>query len=170
MRALLIVAFALGGVTVAACSAESQADGWQAVSGAGVHQFSTATQHSEVPTETGVKARSTDIIELSGDLAGKILYHPTTVVDAAAGQLTNTGHQVFSGVVLKGEPVLLLDDSFRFELDLASGALKGDVLFDETLAGPQTECRLTVTGAGDRTEAGDPKVTYEGECRVLDSE
>jgi hypothetical protein len=41
-----------------------------------VHYFTTAMIHSQTPTATGMIQRSTDIIELSGDLKGRVLYHP----------------------------------------------------------------------------------------------
>ena len=57
---------------------------WVPVSGTGVHLFSTAIIHSQTPTETGLIQRSTDIVELDGDLRGRVLYHPVSVFDFAA--------------------------------------------------------------------------------------
>ena len=89
---------------------------WVPVSGTGTHLFSTAIVHSTTPTATGFIQRSTDIVELRGDLNGRVLYHPTSVFDFAAGTLVNTGDQVFSGTVLGSEPVAIHDDSFRFDV------------------------------------------------------
>jgi hypothetical protein len=76
-----------------------------------------ALVHSSTPTATGLIQRSTETVDLTGDLTGRILYHPTSVIDFSTQTVVNSGHQVFSGTVLGSEPVLLHDDTFRFEID-----------------------------------------------------
>ena len=80
---------------------------WTPVSGVATHYFTTAIVHSTEPTETGFIQRSTDIVELEGDLVGRVLYHPTSEFDFVEGTLVNAGNQVFSGTVLGSQPVLL---------------------------------------------------------------
>lgn len=135
------------------------------VSGKAVHYFTTAIIHSQTPTATGMIQRSTDIIELSGDIKGRVLYHPTSVFDFVNGTLVNTGNQVFSGTVLGSAPVLLHDDEFRFEVDLQSGGLEsGEVHLSDWIAGPKIRCDLVAVGAGATTPAGDSIVDYSGTC------
>jgi hypothetical protein len=137
------------------------------VSGAAVHYFSTAIIHSQEPTVTGQVQRSTDIIELTGDLHGYILYHPTSVFDFQAGTLVNTGTQIFSGSVAGSEPLILHDDEFHFEVDLATGATIGEVRLGRSNDAPQRgnwyECRLEVVGTG-LTPEGDNVSDYTGMC------
>ena len=139
---------------------------WVSVTGTGVHLFSTAMVHSQTPTETGFIQRSTDIVELEGDLKGRVLYHPVSVFDFAAGTLVNTGNQVFSGTVLGSEPVVIHDDSFRFDVNLFTGDVVGKVFLNDPIAGPRIRCRLTLTSTGEKTEADDPVVAYTGVCRI----
>ena len=135
------------------------------VSGKAVHYFTTSMIHSETPTATGKVQRSTDIIELSGDLRGRVLYQPTTVIDTVKGILVNTGDQVFSGTVLGSEPVLLHDDQFRFEVDLKTGGIEsGEVHLSNRLAGPKVRCDLVVVGTGAKTPEGNGVVEYRGTC------
>jgi hypothetical protein len=137
----------------------------RSVSGTAVHHFTTAIIHSETPTATGKLQRSTDIVDLNGDLKGRVLYHPTTVIDTVRGTLVNTGSQVFSGTVLGSEPVLLYDDRFRFEVDLKTGGVEsGEVHLSNRLAGPKIGCDLVVVGAGAKTPEGDGIVEYRGTC------
>jgi hypothetical protein len=84
------------------------------VTGSGIDQLSGAIVHSKQPTSTGVIQRSTETVELSGDLRGRVLYHVTSVFNFKAGTLVNPGDQVFSGTVAGSEPVLLHDSKFRF--------------------------------------------------------
>jgi hypothetical protein len=135
------------------------------VSGTGTHFFSTSIEHSRRPTPTGEIVRSTDTVELAGDLTGRVLYHPVSVFDYVAGTLVNTGHQVFSGTVLGVGPVMLYDDSFRFEVDLFTGATVGEVFLTDRLAGRRVQCELTIEGTGN-TEAGDATIAYTGTCRM----
>lgn len=138
-----------------------------AVSGSAVHYFSTAIVHSRDSIGSRIVQRSTDIIRLSGDLNGYILYHPVSEFDLERRTLVNTGSQVFSGSVVGSAPVLLHDDSFRFEVDLASGATTGQVTLsrqsDARDSGGWHQCRLTVTGTG-ATPQGDNLSSYHGEC------
>lgn len=134
------------------------------VSGSGVHYFTTAIVHSTEPTPTGMVQRSTDTVELTGDLVGRIVYQPVSRFDFAKGTLVNEGSQVFSGTILGSAPVLLLDDTFRFDVDLASGATVGEVHLTHLLAGPDIRCDLTVTGTG-MTPEGNATFDYAGECR-----
>jgi hypothetical protein len=137
------------------------------VSGSAVHYFTTAAIHSEEPTATGKVQRSTDIIRLTGDVDGYILYHPTSVFDFAGGTLVNTGTQIFSGTVAGSAPVILHDDRFRFTVDLATGATSGEVHLTRSRDAPQAgswfDCRLTVVGTG-LTDAGDAMAAYTGTC------
>ena len=140
--------------------------GWEPVSGSGVHYFTTGIIHSTEPTATGMIQRSTETVELAGDLVGRILYHPVSVFDFAAGTLVNTGNQVFSGTVLGSAPVLIHDDEFRFEVDLNTGITIGEVHLVDRIAGPRTRCHLEVTGTGQVTPDGDAIVDYTGVCKV----
>lgn len=166
------VGAALACVMAAAAATHSQdavhAQGFsriQPVSGSGVHYFTTAIIHSQEPTGTGMVQRSTDIVELNGDLTGRLLYQPDSVFDFATGTLVNTGHQVYSGTVLDLGPVMLYDDSFRFEVDLNTGTTVGEVHLTNHIAGPKVRCHLAVVGTG-MTAAGDATVEYTGHCRV----
>src|SRR5687768_15865479 len=135
------------------------------VSGKAVHYFTTSIVHSETPTATGKVLRSTDIVELSGDLKGRVLYQPTTVIDTVKGTLVNTGHQVFSGTVLGSEPVLLHDDRFRFAVDLKPGGKEaGEVHLTNRLAGAKVRCDLVIVGSGAKTAEGNGIVEYRGTC------
>jgi hypothetical protein len=107
------------------------------VSGTGTDLLGGAIVHSKKPTATGVIQRGTEIVELSGDLSGKILYHVTTVIDNQKGTLVNTGDQVFSGTIAGSEPVMIHDSKFRFEANLATGAETGSVYLFDHIAGPQ---------------------------------
>lgn len=149
----------------AACGEAAAEPAWVEVSGTGTHYFSTALVHS-TSEEAGVTLqRSTDTVELEGDLRGRVLYHPVTRIDPVAGTLVNTGHQVFSGTVLGSEPVLVADQSFRFEVQLATGHTTGRVHLETLLAGPEVECELDIDDAGQRAENGDATFRYTGRCR-----
>ena len=138
---------------------------WVPVTGTGVHDFTSAIVHSAEQTATGVVQRSTETVELSGDLEGRVLYHPESVYDFVAGTLVNTGHQVFSGTVLGSEPVLLHDDEFRFEVDLNTGATTGTVILADRIAGPKIQCNLDVFGTG-LTQDGASGLGYSGQCKI----
>ncbi|MEO6527921.1 MAG: hypothetical protein ABIP93_14980 [Gemmatimonadaceae bacterium] len=134
-----------------------------AVAGSGVDQLTTAIVHSKLPTLTGTIQQSTEIVELTGDLKGRVLYHVTTVIDTVRGTLVNTGDQVFSGTVAGSAPVMVHDDRFRFEVNLATGTEVGRVYLLDRIAGPTVRCTLDVVGTG-RNAQGNPTFTYGGEC------
>ena len=138
---------------------------WLPVSGTGIHYFSTATIHTREDTATGYIQRSTDIIELDGDLQGRVLYHPVSVFNLAAGTLVNTGHQVFSGTVLGSSPVLIYDDEYRFEVNLNTGETIGKVYLADPIAGPRIRCELDAWSTG-VTPAGDARIAYTGRCKL----
>ena len=139
-----------------------------AVAGSGIDQLTSAVVHSTKPTPTGFVRRSTEIIELTGDLKGRVLYHVTTVVDTVEGRLENTGHQVYSGTVAGSAPVMVHDDRFRFEIDLKTGREQGRVYLFNHIAGPRVKCELHVVGTGMNAD-GNPTFTYKGECRFTNS-
>lgn len=151
---------------LSATSLASENYEWRDVSGTAIHYFSTAVLHSERPTATGVVQRTTDTIELEGDIRGRVLYHPTTRINQQEGMLINRGHQVFSGTVLGQGPVLLHDDEFKFEVNLATGETVGTARLKDRLAGPITRCLLDIIGTG-MTEQGDGLANYSGRCKVL---
>ena len=134
------------------------------VSGTGTDLLNGAVVHSKKSTATGIIQHGTEIVELTGDLTGKVLYHVTTVIDNQKGTLTNTGDQVFSGTVKGSEPVLIGDSRFRFDVNLATGAETGAVYLFDHIAGPQIRCELKVTGTG-KTADGNPTFSYIGNCR-----
>ncbi|AKS42885.1 hypothetical protein [Wenzhouxiangella marina] len=165
----LLIASSLTLLSQLACASEDPTqpgNRWVEVSGSGVHRFSSAIVHSVTETEVGFVQRSTETVELSGDLEGRILYHPVSVFDFAAGTLVNTGHQVFSGQVLGMGPVLLHDDEFRFDVNLGTGETFGRVFLENRLNGPDIRCHLEIVGVGAMDEQGDALVDYTGSCRV----
>jgi hypothetical protein len=128
-----------------------------------VHLFATAIVHSKEFTKTGLIQRSTETVELTGDLVGRVLYHPTSVFDFVKGTLINTGDQVFSGTVLGSAPLMTHDDEFRFEVNLSTGTTLGEVHFVNRIAGPNVRCHLNVVGTG-MTADGNSTFDYTGEC------
>jgi len=134
-----------------------------AVSGTGVDQLTTVLVHSKTTVPNGMIQRSTEIVELTGDLVGRVLYHVTSVFDFAHATLVNTGDQVFSGTIAGSEPVMLHDDQFRFEVNLATGAERGRVYLLRHITGPKMRCTLDVVGTG-MTAAGNPTFSYTGQC------
>lgn len=134
------------------------------VAGTGIDLLNGAVVHSKSATATGLIQHGTEIVELSGDLSGKVLYHVTTVIDNQKQTLTNTGDQVFSGTIKGSEPVMLHDSLFRFEVNLTTGAESGSVYLSDHIAGPPVRCELKVTGSG-KTADGNPTFNYTGNCR-----
>jgi hypothetical protein len=138
------------------------------VSGSGIHYFSTAIVHSQEPTETGMIQRSTDIVELEGDLSGYLIYHATSTFDFVRGTLVNIGTQIFSGTVAGSTPVLLHDNRFRFEVDLGTGEGSGTVHLGRSNDAPHKggwyECDLQVVTTG-LMPSGDGAADYSGVCR-----
>jgi hypothetical protein len=158
---------AVGGRAAAAPSvrtAQDELERVRPVSGSGVHYWKTAIVHSSEATETGMIQTSTETIDLSGDLTGRILYQPTTVIDFTTGTLVNTGHQVFSGTVLGSAPVMLHDDEFRFDVNIATGTGAGTVYLTDNIAGPKIRCELDVITTG-MTPEDDVTADYTGFCR-----
>lgn len=148
----------------AGTASQAEAEIVQPVSGSGVHFLTTTVVHSSTPTATGLIQRSTETVDLTGDLSGRILYHPTSVIDFSTQTLVNTGHQVFSGTVLGSEPVMLHDDTFRFDINLLTGTGVGTVHLVDRIDGPKVRCNLTVVSTG-MTADGNVAAEYTGECR-----
>jgi hypothetical protein len=134
------------------------------VAGSGTDILNGAIIHSKKPTPAGTIQKGTEIIELAGDLTGKILYHVTTVIDNKKGTLVNTGDQVFSGTIAGSDPVMLHDSRFHFEVNLATGADSGSVYLVDHIAGPKVRCELKVIGTGKAAD-GNPTFHYNGTCR-----
>ena len=133
------------------------------VAGVAVDGLTTAIVHSKETTPTGTIQRSTEIVELTGDIKGRVLYQVTTVIDSVHGTLVNTGDHVFSGTIKGSDPVMLHDNKFRFEVNLATGKETGQVYLSDHIAGPKVRCKLDVVGTGLNAE-GNPTATYTGEC------
>lgn len=145
---------------------------WKAVSGSAIHYFDDvpgrgSITHESTPTETGMTLRTTETIDLFGDLEGRVLYQPRTVIDNVEGKLVNTGNQVFSGTVLGAGPVLLHDNLFRFEVNLRTGETVGKVFLINHVDGPVVDCILEIVGTG-FTDEGNGLADYSGRCRVRD--
>jgi len=133
------------------------------VAGSGTDELDRAIVYSRQPTSSGVIERSTETVELNGDLHGRVLYHVTSVFDLKANTLVNTGDQVFSGTVAGSQPVMLHDSQFRFDGNLTSGEEKGSVYLLDHIAGPRIQCTLKVSGTG-KDGDGNPTFRYSGEC------
>jgi hypothetical protein len=133
------------------------------VTGSGMDFLNTATVHSQEPTPTGMIQKSTEIVELNGDLKGRVLYHVTSVFDFVHGTLVNTGDQVYSGTIAGSAPVMIHDDQFRFDVNLVTGEESGRVYLFNHIAGPKVRCTLTVVGTGLNSD-GNPTFDYSGEC------
>jgi hypothetical protein len=133
------------------------------VAGSGVDLLNGAIVHSRETTPTGMIQKSTETVELNGDLHGRVLYHVTSVFDFAKSTLVNTGNQVYSGAIAGSEPVMIHDDQFRFDVNLATGAEHGFVYLFDHIAGPKVRCTLQVVGTGMNSD-GNPTFNYTGEC------
>jgi hypothetical protein len=144
------------------CDAASR---WVQVSGTAIHYFTNVIEHSERPTKNGVVKRTTETIDLDGDLVGRVLYQPRSRINYNAGTLVNTGRQVFSGTVLGSKPVLLFDDEFRFDVDFFNGTTVGKVFLNDRIAGPRINCELDIIGTGVTAE-GNGLASYSGRCKV----
>src|SRR5450631_2178038 len=79
------------------------------VAGSGTDLLSGEIVHSKRQTPNGMVKRSTGIVELKGDLIGRVLYHVTSTYDTTNDTLVNTGDQVFSGTVANSDPVMIHD-------------------------------------------------------------
>ena len=166
LTALTATAFLLIGIAPGALADDcDKGFRWVPVSGTAIHYFTTAIIHSEDVSRTSKKQRSTDSIDLDGDLVGRVLYQPVSKFDFVAGTLVNTGRQVFSGTVLGSNPVLIYDDEFRFDVNLATGETKGQVFLTDRIAGPRIKCELEIVGTG-FTPEGDGLANYSGRCKI----
>jgi hypothetical protein len=144
-------------------TAAAGADRTMIVSGSGVDDLANAIVHWQKPTPSGILQQSTEIVELFGDLRGRVLYHVTSAVDFVNGRLVNTGDQVFSGTIAGSQPVMIHDDQFRFEVNLNTGGESGSVFLFDHIAGPKVRCALHVVGKGLNSN-GNPVFDYSGEC------
>ena len=133
------------------------------VAGTGVDALNGAIIHSQESTATGMIQKSTETVDLNGDLKGRVLYHVTSVFDFVHGTLVNTGDQVYSGTVAGSAPVMIHDDQFRFEVNLITGKEVGRVYLFDHIAGPRVSCTLAVVGTGVNGE-GNPTFDYNGVC------
>lgn len=159
-------ALSLGTIVAALCAGSALAappTGTIHVKGTGTDLLSGAIMHSKQKTATGLIQQSTEIIELNGDLHGKVLYDVTSVINERAGTLVNSGDQVFSGTIAGSAPVMIHDPQFRFYANLKTGAEHGSVYLTEHIAGPLVQCELEVTGTGRRSD-GNPTFKYVGAC------
>jgi hypothetical protein len=142
-----------------------------AVSGSGVDVANEAIIHSEQTTPTGMTRMVTEIVELTGDLQGKVLYQATQEFDFAAHTLVVTGANVFSGTIAGSDPVLLSSDESRFEVNLATGEETGKVHLTRSNDAPDKgswyECDLVVVGTG-QTAEGNGTFDYSGTCTRKD--
>lgn len=139
------------------------------VSGTGVDLLNGAIVHSQVFTDTTLTMQSTETVELSGDLHGRVLYHVTTFIDFVAGTLQNSGDQVFSGTIAGSAPTLIYDNEFVFNVNLVTGEETGQVYLVHRLAGAKARCVLDVLGTG-VTPEGNPTFSYTGECTIVTGE
>ena len=107
--------------------------------------------------------KSTEIVELNGDLKGRVLYHVTSVFDFVHGTLVNTGDQVFSGTIAGSAPVMIHDDQFRFEVNLVTGAGERQGLPVQPHRRAEGPVQADVVGTGVTAE-GNPTFDYTGTC------
>jgi hypothetical protein len=133
------------------------------VAGSGTDLLNGAIVHSKKETPTGVIQKSTETVELKGDLIGRVLYHVTSTIDIANNILVNTGDQVFSGTIAGSEPVMIHDGRFNFHANLKTGADSGSVYLVDHIAGPRVRCTLHVVGTGKDADAN-PTFNYTGQC------
>jgi hypothetical protein len=138
------------------------------VSGNGTDLINGAIVHSKRETPTGVIQKSTETVELKGDLIGRVLYHVTSTIDIANHTLVNTGDQVFSGTITGSEPVMIHDSRFSFHANLKTGTETGSVYLFDHIAGPRVQCTLHVVGTGKDPEAN-PTFNYNGRCDFRDN-
>jgi hypothetical protein len=133
------------------------------VKGTGTDFLNSEIVHLKSATPTGEMRKSTGIIELRGDLNGKVLYQLTAQLDYTKGTLVKTGDQVFSGTIVGSEPVMIHDSKFRFEINLTTGAESGSVYLFDHIMGPTVQCELQITGTGVNAD-GNRTFSYVGTC------
>jgi hypothetical protein len=136
------------------------------VAGSGIDHLTTAVIHSKETTPTGLIQKSTEIVDLTGDLSGRVLYDVTSVFDFVHNTLVNTGDQVYSGTIAGSAPVMIHDDQFRFDVNLATGSEMGRVYLFDHIAGPNARCTLDIVGTGINPD-GNPTFTYKGQCTFI---
>ena len=137
------------------------------VSGSGMDIASEAIIHSEETTATGMIRTLTEIVELDGDVHGKVLYQARQEFDFVANTLVVTGENVFSGTIAGLGPVILRSDESRFDVNLATGEETGNVHLTRSNDAPDKgswyDCDLVVVGTG-QTPEGNPTFDYSGTC------
>ncbi len=168
----LVGALSIGGILLCGGVAYAGVDGASKipsvqVNGTGTDLLNGAIVHSKRQTPTGMIQRSTETVELKGDLTGRILYHVTSTFDFANDSLVNTGDQVFSGTVAGSHPVMIHDGRFLFHANLKTGADSGSVHLVDHIAGPSVKCTLQVVGTGKDADAN-PTFKYSGHCDFQD--
>ncbi len=169
-RALTLLSVMVSSFVLAEDEESTSKWNWQSVSGTAIHYFDdqpgrNVIIHNVIPTETGIQQSSTETIDLFGDIHGRVLYQPETVIDEVAGTLTNTGNQVFSGTILGVGPVLLHDELFRFDVNLQTGETVGTAFLLDRIDGPRAICVLKINGTG-FDDNGNGLAEYEGRCRI----
>jgi hypothetical protein len=138
------------------------------VAGSGTDLLNGAIVHSKKQTPNGLIQKGTEIVELKGDLTGRVLYHVTSTFDFTNNTLVNTGDQVFSGTIVGSEPVMIHDGTFRFDVNLKTGVEAGSVYLFDHSAGPKVRCTLQVVGTGKDADAN-PTFDYSGHCDFRDN-
>lgn len=133
------------------------------VAGNGLDRVDRAIVHSTVNTPTGVIRKTTETVDLYGDLKGTVLYLVTSNFDFVHGTLVNTGDSVYSGTIAGSAPVMIHDDQSRFEANLNTGQDSGQVYLFDHIAGAKVRCHLDAVGTGVNAD-GNPTFTYRGEC------
>ena len=161
------LAAALAGTAILTSSAAiAGSEKTVSVSGSGIDIASEAIIHSELTTPTGMIRMLTEIVELTGDVNGKVLYQATQEFDFAANTLVVTGENVFSGTIAGSDPVILRSDESRFEVDLATGEETGGAPHSQQRCpGQGILVRLRPPGRRNRPDTGGkPTFDYSGTC------
>ena len=165
--AVLLTAALAAAVSLTASDAGAGEQETIQVSGSGVDFASDAIVHSEESTPNGVIRRLIEIVKLSGDLSGYVLYQPTQKFDYVNNTLRVTGTNVFSGTIAGSDPVILRSDESSFEVDLATGEETGHVHLTRSNDAPDKgqwfDCDLVVVGTG-ATPEGNPTFDFSGTC------
>jgi hypothetical protein len=153
----------LGSISIISAVAVAHGAEVLQVRGTGTDLLNGEIVHLKSTTPTGEMRKSTGIVELRGDLKGKVLYHLTAELDYTKGTLVKTGDQVFSGTIVGSEPVMIHDSKFRLEINLTTGAESGSVYLFDHITGPTVECELRINGTGLSAD-GNRTFSYEGTC------
>ena len=136
------------------------------VSGTGIHDFGTKLSHRYKETPKKIREISTETIDLSGDLEGRVLYQPKGITTKAEGKLVNTGYQVFSGTVKGSRPVMLFDDEYRFEVNFFTGEVRGKVYLSKSLSGPRMSCEIDIVNSNIPPADNKTFSNYSGVCWI----